>query len=93
MEHGAVYVGIDVAKAWLDVGTWPEAESLRVGNDAAGVAQLVERLLVSHPRAVVLESSGGLEALVASELQAAGLTVAVVNPVPGARGVSEISCS
>jgi transposase len=76
-EH---YVGIDVAKAWLDVGSWPGSESLRVGNDAAGIAQLVERLVARPPRAVVLEASGGLEAPVASELHAAGLTVAVVNP-------------
>jgi len=40
----------------------------------------VQRLSASKPRAVVLEVSGGLEALVASELLAAGLTVAVVNP-------------
>jgi transposase len=80
MGQGESYVGIDVAKAWLDVGSWPASENLRVGNDAAGIAQLVERLRASPPRAVVLEASGGLEALVASELQAAGLTVAVVNP-------------
>lgn len=80
MEEGSGYVGIDVAKDWLDVATWPQAESLRVGNHAAGVAELVQRLRVSNSRAVVLEASGGLEALVASELHAAGLTVAVVNP-------------
>jgi transposase len=80
MAEREYYVGIDVAKAWLDVGSWPASENLRVGNDAAGIAQLVERLRVSPPRAVVLEASGGLEALVASELHAAGLTVAVVNP-------------
>ena len=78
VEQG--YIGIDVSKAWLDVGTWPEAASQRVSNDAAGVAELVQRLSASKPRAVVLEASGGLEALVASELLAAGLTVAVVNP-------------
>jgi len=80
MGQGERYVGIDVAKGWLDVATWPASASLRVGNDAKGVAQLVEELLESAPRAVVLEASGGLEALVASELQAAGLAVAVVNP-------------
>ena len=80
MEQECSYVGIDVSKAWLDVGTWPRGESLRVGYDAAGVAELVQRLSARPPRAVVLEASGGLEALAASELQAAGLTVAVVNP-------------
>jgi len=79
VEQG--YIGIDVSKAWLDVGSWPQAAAnLRVSNDAAGVAQLVQRLSESPPRAVVLEASGGLETLVASELLAAGLTVAVVNP-------------
>jgi len=80
MEQEWSYVGIDVSKAWLDVGTWPAGESLRVAYDAAGVADLVQRLSARHPRAVVLEASGGLEALAASELQAAGLMVAVVNP-------------
>src|SRR6202023_3362862 len=58
VEQG--YRGIDVSKAWLDVGTWPEAASQRVSNDAAGVAELVQRLSASKPRAVVLEASGGL---------------------------------
>ena len=75
------YLGIDVSQAWLEIGSWPgPAASQRVSNDAAGVAELVQRLSASQPRAVVLEASGGLEALVASELLAAGLTVAVVNP-------------
>jgi transposase len=74
------YVGIDVSKAWLDVGSWPDAQSVQVSNDAAGVAELVQRLSASQPCAVVLEASGGLETLVAGELHAAGLTVAVVNP-------------
>lgn len=76
----AVYVGVDVSKGWLDVGLWPGAESFRVVNDAGGIAKLAERLRAASPRAVVLESSGGPEALAASELHAAGLTVAVVNP-------------
>ncbi len=80
MMMEAVYVGIDVSKEWLDVAIWPGAESFRVGNQAVRVAELAERLRAVNPRAVVLESSGGLEALAASELHSAGLTVAVVNP-------------
>jgi transposase len=79
----AVWVGIDVSKAWLDVGIWPGAPSWRIANDAAGVAELAERLRPLGPRAVVLEASGGLEALAAGELHAAGLLVAVVNPRQG----------
>lgn len=76
----AVYAGVDVSKQWLDVGLWPESESLRLSNDASGVAELVGRLRALSPGAVVLESTGGWEVLAASELHAAGLTVAVVNP-------------
>jgi transposase len=75
-----IYVGIDVSKAWLDIGIWPAGESFRVGNEEAGVAELAQRLRALDPRAVVLESSGNLEALAASELHLAGFTVAVVNP-------------
>jgi transposase len=80
MEVEAKYVGIDVSKARLDVAVWPGAESFSVANDPRGIAELVERVTVLAPKAVVLEASGGLEALAASELHAAGLTVAVVNP-------------
>lgn len=76
----AVYVGIDVSKQWLDVGVWPEATTFRVSNDSAGVDELLKRLRLLSAVAVVLEASGGLESLVASELHAAGLLVAVVNP-------------
>lgn len=76
----AVYVGIDVSTQWLDVGVWPERTTFRVSNDSAGVEELLERLRLLSPVAVVLESSGGLESLPASELHAAGLLVAVVNP-------------
>lgn len=76
----AVYVGVDVSKQWLDVGVWPEGATFRVSNNAAGVDELLERLRPLSTVAVVLESSGGLESLPASELHAAGLLVAVVNP-------------
>lgn len=76
----AVYVGIDVSKQWLDVGVWPERTTYRVSNDSAGVDELLKRLRSVSPVAVVLESSGGLESLVASELHAAEMLVAVVNP-------------
>jgi transposase len=80
MEVETRYVGIDVSKARLDVAVWPGAESFSVANDPRGIAELVEKLAALTPRAVVLEATGGLEALAASELHAAELTVAVVNP-------------
>jgi transposase len=80
MEAQAKFVGIDVSKARLDVGVWPGAESFSTSNDARGIAQLVERVVRLAPQAVVLEASGGLEAVAAGELLAAELKVAVVNP-------------
>jgi transposase len=80
MEAGVKYVGIDVSKARLDVGVWPEGESFSVSNDQRGIAELVAGMEKLAPGAAVLESSGGLELLAAGELHAAGVKVAVVNP-------------
>jgi transposase len=75
-----VTVGIDVAKARLDVAVRPSGEAWQAPNDAAGVAALAARLAGLAPALVVLEATGGLERLAAAELAAAGLPVAVVNP-------------
>jgi transposase len=76
----AVWVGIDVSQEWLDVVIWPGPASFRVANEATAVASLAARLRTLNPRVVVLEATGGLEVLAASEVHAAGLPVAVVNP-------------
>ncbi len=39
-----IYVGLDVAKAGLDVALHPSGEMWSVANDEAGIAQLVARL-------------------------------------------------
>jgi transposase len=83
-----VTVGIDVAKARLDVavrpgGAGPGGETWRawhVPNDEAGIAILMERLARLAPALVVLEATGGLEVPATAALAAAGLPVAVVNP-------------
>src|SRR5215469_1607795 len=75
-----MFVGIDVSKARLDVALRPGGESFDVTNNQRGIAAMVKRLkelCVSH---IVLEASGGYEITAASELAAAGLPVAVVNP-------------
>jgi transposase len=73
-------VGIDVAKARLDVAVRPRGDQWQVPNDEAGVADLVARLQPLAPTLVVLEATGGLETLAAAGLAEAGLPVAVVNP-------------
>jgi transposase len=74
------FVGIDVAKAQLDVCVLPELEAWRVSNDEAGLDSLVERLVALAPAAVVLEATGGLELPLVGALVAAGLPVHVINP-------------
>ena len=75
-----ITVGIDVAKAQLDVAVRPTGEQWQAPNDEHGVAALVERLTRLVPTLVVLEATGGLERLAAAALAAAELPVAVVNP-------------
>src|SRR5437899_6014566 len=74
------FVGIDVAKAQLDVAVRPSGERWAVPNDAGGVGTLVERLQVLHPTLIVLEATGGLERAATVALATAGLPVVVVNP-------------
>lgn len=75
-----VWIGIDVAKGWLDVASAADARVARFPNDAAGVAALLAALPLT-PRLVVLEATGGYERLVVATLQAAAIPVAVVNPL------------
>ena len=76
MEQEPTFVGIDVAKARVDVAVRPGGDIWSVDYDEAGVAGLVDRLQALGPAAVVLEATGGLEVPLAS----AGLPVVVVNP-------------
>jgi transposase len=80
MVEGGVMVGVDVSLARLDVALWPGGETFSLNNDVAGVRQLLERLGGQKPQAVIVEASGGPEDLLVSELCAAELAVAVVNP-------------
>lgn len=75
-----LYVGIDVAKAHLDIALRPHTASWRVVNDAAGIAHLIARLDALHPALIVLEATGGYERPLVVALTAAALPVAVVNP-------------
>lgn len=74
-------VGLDVAKAAIDVAVRPPLRApWRVSYDEAGLVTLVEALTALDPELVVLEATGGYEARVASALALAGLPVAIVNP-------------
>src|SRR5262249_7242690 len=79
-DDQACYVGIDVSKATLDVAVRPSGQAWECPNDEPGVAAVVARLRALAPHLIVLEATGGLERLVATELALAELSVAVVNP-------------
>lgn len=74
------WVGIDVAKAHLDVATWPTVERLRVTRDEAGLAELTGWLHTRTPTLIVLEATGGLETPVMAALVEAHLPAAAINP-------------
>lgn len=76
----AGFVGIDVAKAELEVVARPSGARWTVTNDAAGLAQLQERLQAAPPVLIVLEATGGYEVPVVAALAAAALPVVVLNP-------------
>lgn len=76
----ALYIGIDVSKANLDIDAYPRAHRTRFSNDETGRRQLVNELKSLQPKLIVLEATGGLESPIASELAIAGLAVAVINP-------------
>ena len=80
MEQQAVYVGIDVAKAHLDIAVRPSGQRWTISNDESGIRELVSRLKALGPALVVLEASGGLEKPSVAALAAASLPVVVVNP-------------
>ncbi len=75
-----VWVGIDVSKRQLEIGIVGEEGIWSVENDAAGIESLVKRCAEWHPQLVVVESTGGYEKKVVSELYVAGVPVALVNP-------------
>src|ERR1700724_967228 len=72
------FVGIDVAKAQLEVFIRPDGETFSVANDEVGIGELLRQLEPAD--FVILEATGGLEMPVASALAAAGLAMAIVNP-------------
>jgi len=76
------FVGIDVAKATLDVQVEPASAKVAShwAYDDASVQALCSVLAQLQPTLIVMEATGGLEARLACELAALGLRVAVVNP-------------
>ena len=79
-EPEGLVVGIDVAKAALDVAVHPAGQERHLTNDAAGIAEVVGWLHTVGPWLIVVEATGGYETALVAELGIARLPVAVVNP-------------
>lgn len=80
METQEGIVGVDVAKARLDVFVSHGERTLEFGNDEAGIEALRRALTSCRPSRIVVEATGGLERAMVATLLAAGLPVSVVNP-------------
>jgi transposase len=80
MGARAVFVGIDVSKAHLDVAVRPAEDEWRSQNTETGVSEVVGRLKKLDPTLVVLEATGKFENAVAIGLGVQGVPVVVVNP-------------
>ena len=81
-EAEDVIVGIDVAKAALDVAVRPRGEARQLAHAAAGIGARVGWMQALSPEVLVVAATGGEEAPLVAELGVAHLPGAVVNPRP-----------
>ncbi len=87
MNKEKVYVGIDIAKANLDIALYCSEKKWQFTNDEAGISRATELLKELSPVLVVMEATGGYETPLAYALKASGMPVAIVNP----RGVRDFA--
>src|SRR4030042_4414095 len=80
MEKEKLYVGIDVAKAGLDLAVHPSGKRWSFSNDDRGIKDAVACLRGLSPALVVMEATGGIELPLTAALVVAELPVVVINP-------------
>jgi transposase len=73
-------IGIDVAKAELEIAVRPSGDRWTAANEVSGIRELVSRLTALAPVRIVLEATGGYELALVGALATAGLPLVVVNP-------------
>ncbi|NIG21374.1 IS110 family transposase [Pantoea sp. Al-1710] len=73
-------IGIDVAKATLDVAATDEIIPFTVSNDTAGFEVITNKISGLNISLILMEATGGLEAQVAARLQSEGFDVVIINP-------------
>ncbi len=77
----AVYAGIDVCKAFLDVYLHPLGHAFRVPNSRQGLTALKKTLAGHKIALVVIEATGKFHREAHRNLHAGGYPVAVINPL------------
>jgi transposase len=80
MPPTPLYVGIDVAKAPLDIAVRPTGERWAIPHTEAGRQDVLTRLTALPPTLVLVDAAGGLELPLVAALAAAALPVVVVHP-------------
>lgn len=80
MPSSSLFVGIDVAKATLDIALRPSDQTWQIIYDDTQVETLVTQLNELSPTLIVVEATGGLERPLVAALVAAELPVVVINP-------------
>lgn len=77
---GPRVIGIDVAKATLEVAVAGETATRPFANTETGIAALLDWVQTAPVQLVVLEATGGYETACVTACVAAGVPVAVINP-------------
>jgi len=82
-DHAEQFVGIDISKSHVDIGTYPQAHEQRFDNTEAGITLAVKALLKLSPILIVVEATGGYETPLVAAIAISGMSIAVINPRQG----------
>jgi transposase len=76
----SITIGIDVSKDHLDAARYPSGDTTRVANTRKGHTVLLRWIGGNHAARVVFEATGSYHRGLEQRLDAAGLTIAKINP-------------
>ncbi len=81
MQTSVTYLGVDIAKASLDLSAHAGHGPMRFTNDPAGGRRMLKRLTqITGPVQIICEATGGYERLILRMLAQAGVPATLVNP-------------
>lgn len=76
-----INVGVDVGKFYLDIWLYEKNIHFQVGNNAAGIKQLLKRLSYYQVERIVMEATGRYEYALAEACYDKGLPVVIAKPI------------